>query len=316
MNSKLIALILILFFLIACTETVNETDFGISRESSIPVNAVKMTPETDLFPPIMHSNEFFEPEPLSFEINSRGAEDSAFILPDGKTIYFFFTPDVSVPVEKQVLDKVTGIYVSYKKENIWSNPERIMLQDKGKLALDGCEFIQENKIWFCSAREGFTGMNWFTAELIDEKWINWKNADFNPEFKVGELHFSADGQKLFFHSSRKGGKGQYDLWVSRKQNNEWLEPENLSALNSSESEGWPFLTYDEKELWFTRFYKGSPAIFRSKKINNEWSEPELIISQFAGEPSLDNKGNIYFTHHFYNKKSEMIEADIYIARKE
>ena len=38
------------------------------------------------------------------------------------------------------------------------------------------------------------------------------------------------------------------------------------------------------------------------------------ISQFAGEASLDNKGNIYFTHHFY-KDGVMLEADIYVAYK-
>ncbi len=85
-------------------------------------------------------------------------------------------------------------------------------------------------------------------------------------------------------------------------------------MNTSENEGWHFLTPDGKELWFTRFYLGSTAILRSKKNGDEWQTPELIISQFAGEPTVDNEGNIYFYHHF-NKDGEMIEADIYIARR-
>ena len=40
--------------------------------------------------------------------------------------------------------------------------------------------------------------------------------------------------------------------------------------------------------------------------------PELVISQFAGEPSVDANGNIYFVHHFY-RDGRMIEADIYVA---
>ena len=59
---------------------------------------------------------------------------------------------------------------------------------------------------------------------------------------------------------------------------------------------------------------GAPAVFRSQKINDEWQEPELIVSSFAGEPTLDNEGNLYFVHHFY-RHGEMIEADIYIAYK-
>lgn len=41
---------------------------------------------------------------------------------------------------------------------------------------------------------------------------------------------------------------------------------------------------------------------------------ELIVSQFAGEPTLDKDGNIYFVYHYY-RDSEMIEADIYVAYK-
>jgi len=38
----------------------------------------------------------------------------------------------------------------------------------------------------------------------------------------------------------------------------------------------------------------------------------LILSQFAGEPSLDREGNIYFVHHYF-EDGKMIEADIYVA---
>ncbi len=80
-----------------------------TRESAIPSDAVKMTPATDVHPPVLHSSGWDAPVPLSSVINTAGAEDSPFILPDGNTLYFFFTPDVSVPAEKQVLDGVTGI---------------------------------------------------------------------------------------------------------------------------------------------------------------------------------------------------------------
>ena len=58
---------------------------------------------------------------------------------------------------------------------------------------------------------------------------------------------------------------------------------------------------------------GTPGVYRSTKLNDVWQEPQLIVSQFAGEPTLDNEGNLYFVHHFFNKAGEMVEADIYIA---
>jgi hypothetical protein len=169
-------------------------------------------------------------------------------------------------------------------------------------------------MWFCAAREGYTGLHWLTASYIDENWTDWEIADFDPDYEVGELHITADGQELFFHSSRVGGKGGYDIWVSKNEDGVWGVPENIDAVNSPETDGWPSLTQDGNELWFTRTYMGSPAIYRSKRVNGEWQQPELIISQFAGESSIDKDGNIYFTHHFY-KDVVMLEADIYVAMK-
>ncbi|MFH1102014.1 MAG: hypothetical protein V1726_08290 [Methanobacteriota archaeon] len=285
-----------------------------SRASKIPVNASKQNPDQDLYPPILHAQGYNEPFPLPTPVNTAGAEDSSFILPDGNTLYFFFTPDVKVPAEQQLFDGVTGIYVTKKYDEIWSEPERVVLQDPGKLALDGCEFVQDNIIWFCSAREGYTGVRWFTAQYENGQWSDWENADFDPAYDVGELHFSTNGSELYYHSQRAGGIGGLDIWVSQYVNNSWQEPINVEAVNTPENEGWPCLTQDGKELWFTRWYQGSPAIYRSQHINDTWLTPELILSQFAGEPSVDNDGNIYFTHHFY-QDNEMIEADIYFVQK-
>jgi hypothetical protein len=285
-----------------------------TREQAIPATVIKINPEMDIYPPILHSDEYEQPVPMPYPINTAGAEDSGFVMPTGNTFYLWFTPDPNISPEKQLLDGVTGIYVSQKREGQWQQPQRIMLQEPDKLALDGCLFVQGDTMWFASARTGYAGMNWFTANFISEKWQNWQKADFNPDYEVGELHISADGYDLYFHSARRNGKGGYDIWVSKKVNGEWLPPQNIEIINTPETEGWPFLTQDGNELWFTRFYMGSPAIFRSKRTTGEWQTPELIISQFAGEPSLDNEGNIYFTHHFY-KDSVMLEADYYVAMR-
>lgn len=287
----------------------------LTRAETIPASAIKMTPELDTFPPLLQSDKYEKPVPLSRIINTAGAEDSAFIMPDGDTLYFFFTPDVSIPPEKQLLDGVTGIHIAKKQNGDWDEPQRVRLQESGELSLDGCEFVQGNVMWFCSAHKGnYRGVDMWTAEFKDGRWTNWRNAGkkLNVDYEVGELHVTADGNELYFHSGRTGGKGGYDIWVTKKVNGEWQEPENVEAVNTSDAEGWPFITQDGNELWFTRTYMGSPAIFRSQKDGGKWSQPELIISQFAGEPSIDNQGNIYFTHHFF-KDGKMIEADIYVA---
>jgi hypothetical protein len=303
----------LLALILACGQATPSPTPAPGRLESIPSDAVKGTPETDLYPPKSEAAEYTDPLPLPFPVNTAGGEDSGFIMPDGKTLYVFFTPDVRVPVEKQVLDGVTGIYIFHKLNDGWSDAERVVLQDPGKLALDGCEFVLGNLMWFCTAREGYTGIHWFTAEFKDGRWRNWQNADFKAEYEVGELHITADGKELYFHSPRTGGQGGLDIWVSTNVNGVWQEPVNLQIVNSTYSEGWPFITQDGSELWFTRSV-GWTELWRSRRINGQWESPQKMFGPFAGEASLDNEGNVYFTHHFF-KDSVMLEGDIYISTR-
>jgi len=248
-------------------------------------------------------------------VNTSGAEDSPFISADGNVFTFFFVPDVRVPPEKQLLDGVTGIYITRKMDGVWIEPERVVLQEPGKVSLDGCQFTQDDEIWFCSAREGnYRSIDIWHAENRGGRWMNWENAGelLNVEYEMGEFHFSTDWETLYFHSDREGGAGNYDIWVTHLVNGEWAQPENVREVNSDEHDSRPFVTQDSSELWITRTYLGTPGIFRSSSTGEGWSEPELILSQFAGEPTLDAEGNLYFIHH-YVIDDEIIESDVYVA---
>jgi hypothetical protein len=262
----------------------------------------------DEHPPIVYSNEFEQPVPVPGPVNTAGAEDSPFVTPDGNTLYFFFTPDVDVPVQQQILDGATGMYVTRMEAGEWSKPTRVTLQDPGRLAGDGCEFVQGEVMWFCSVREGYTGVHWFTAEHRNGPWQNWQLADFDSEYQVGEFYISADDTELFFGSERPGGKGGLDIWGSKGMGGVWQQPTNISVVNTIDSEGWPALNPAGDELWFARNH----GVWRSRRAGGGWTEPELVVSPLAGEPSIDSDGNLYFVHHFY-KDDEMIEADIYVA---
>jgi hypothetical protein len=279
----------------------------INNSPALPPNTKKVTPEIDLYPPMLHSSEYEKPVPLDV-VNTAGGEDTPFFSTDRDELYFGRVSDVNLAPEKQLFDGITGIYLSKRINGQFQPPERVILNEPDKVGLDGCQFVDGNVMWFCSIREGYEQINWFTAQHINGKWSNWEIVDFDKNYEVGELHIYND--ELYYDSSRD--TGNKDIWVSKKVDGKWQEPKNIDSVNTIDDEFQPFVTEDE--LWFTKTYNGSPAIFRSKKINNEWQQPELIISQFAAEPTLDKQGNIYFAHHFF-EKNKMVEADIYVAYK-
>jgi len=296
--------LLIILSLILITGCVSEQE-PVDRLTTIPVDAVKITPEMDNHPPILHSNDYEEPVSLAV-ISSAGAEDSAFY--DDNRLFFFFTPDPNIPAQLQLTDGATGIYVS-EYNNGWQEAERIILNND--LSLDGCEYVNGDIMWFCTVRaNNLREIDLYTAEYKNGKWTNWKNAgeNINLEVGAGEMHIHED--IMYFHAENEGN---YDIFYTELVNDVWQAPISLDIVNTEETEGWPFITDNGNELWFTRTYLGTPAVYRSIK-DGEWQEPELIISQFAGEPTLDEEGNIYFTHHFY-EDGVMLEADIYIAYK-
>ncbi|MEK7655157.1 MAG: hypothetical protein AAB386_00540 [Patescibacteria group bacterium] len=287
------------------------------RSATIPAIAKKLSLKDDLYPPKLHSDEWEKPVPLEGPVNTAGAEDSPFITPDGKTLYFFFTPDASIPPQNQVNDGVTGIWMSNKIGDVWSEPKKVQLSKNGRDALDGCEFVQGDVLWFCSARKNnFRSIDFYTAKRNGEKWTSVRNAGerLNKELEIGEMHITSDGQEMYFHASRPDGRGKMDVWSITRNGDGWSDPRNVSAINTEEDEGWPFVSSDGKELWFLRYYQGSPSIWRSKKADSDWSKPELILSSFAGEPTLDDAGNLYFVHH-YIRDGKILEADIFVAKK-
>jgi hypothetical protein len=263
---------------------------------------------------MLHNFLWEDPVILSGGINTAGAEDSPFISPDGTRFYFFFTPNASIPAERQLTDGVTGIWVSKKVNEVWAEATRLKLIENG-LSLDGCAYVSQEEIWFCSARLGnYKSIDFWVGTLTEDGVVEIRNAgdELNIEIVVGELHFTSDGNTIYYHSNVAEGKGGMDIWAVEREITGWGEPYNVDNVNSFDNEGYPYISPDGSEMWINKWYMGSPGTFRSKLVEDEWTTPELIISSFAGEPNLDMDGNIYFVHH-YLEDGKIIEADIYIA---
>jgi WD40 repeat protein len=280
------------------------------RLGSIPAGAPKFTPLNDTHPPVLHSNGWQQPVPMPGPINTAGAEDSPFITSDGNWFFFFFTPDIRIPAAQQLGDGVSGIWWSVRVGGSWSDPVKMSLGSNQ--SLDGCEFVQGQVMWFCSARAGnYRGVDIYTARYENGTWTGVRNAGrlLNQVYQIGELSITPDNKTMYY-----GSNGQ--IWAINQVAGNWTDPHEVPGLQVTAGENQPFVTPDGNQLWFTGEsllgYPG-PALFASTWNGTGWVPPVEIVSQFAGEPVLDSAGNLYFVHHFLYANGSLAEADIYVA---
>ncbi len=112
----------------------------------------------------------------------------------------------------------------------------------------------------------------------------------NSEFWDSQPSISCDGKTMYFASSREGGLGGTDIWMSQLQDNGiWGPPINLGpTINTIGDEEAPFIAPDGVSLYFAS--DGHPGlgesdIFKSyRRDNGTWTTPanlgESINSPF------------------------------------
>ena len=105
------------------------------------------------------------------------------------------------------------------------------------------------------------------------------NDNINTKFWESHATISHDNKKLYFTSNRKGSLGGLDIYVSAKDSSgKWGQAINLgSAINTSYNEESPFLSQDDKTLYFSsrgHLGMGGYDYFYSTMLENgEWSVP-------------------------------------------
>ena len=105
------------------------------------------------------------------------------------------------------------------------------------------------------------------AQTIDLTSDDHRNATRYPELGTGPVSvdpfISPDETYLVFCSTKPGGYGQDDLYISfRGGDGAWQEPMNLGmSINSSGSENRPHVTLDGQYLFYTSNRAGQRDIY-------------------------------------------------------
>jgi Tol biopolymer transport system component len=210
-----------------------------------------------------------EPEVASF--SGRYRDNTPFIAPDGKRLFFSSVRSVDGKTAKNDLD----IWFVEKTANGWGEPQILGPPVNTSDQETSPSVAADGTLYFASNRAGARGgADIYRSRLIDGKYaepenleaINTADYDSNP-------CIDARGERLFFASSRPGGAGAMDIYVSAHRNGRWEAPRNVgSAVNTTAAELWITLSPDGRYLFFNS----------SRKIGNPFFErtpltyPQLI----------------------------------------
>ena len=133
-----------------------------------------------------------------------------------------------------------------------------------------------------------TGNNWSPPQNLGSN-VNSVEWDSQPSL-------SADGRTLYFTSTRRGGQGQEDLYVTTLQTDgSWSPAQNLGApVNTPGKDMAPFIHASGTTLYYVTdglVGMGGLDVFRCEKnpVGGSWSEPRNLgypLNTFENEASL------------------------------
>ena len=130
-------------------------------------------------------------------------------------------------------------------KNTYNESQPSYTADGKTVAFMRNNFVDRDRIMSAGGLE----LSLYTATVDDEgNWIDIKAFPYNNG-STGFPCLSADGNTLYFASTRSGGQGGFDLYSAVKRGNVWGEPRNLGdKINTAGDEITPFI--HDKTLYF------------------------------------------------------------------
>jgi len=201
------------------------------------------------------------------EINSRYNEVFPSLSADGLTLYFsdWYAWNAAGDRPGGVGGHDLWMCTRASRNDPWGTPVNVGAPLNSG-SHDMCPTISHDGLTFIFASNRSVGLGnydlWMsTRPTAESDWaapVNMGPA-VNSSAYDGDVCLSADGLALFFSSSRPGGSGGYDLWVTTRpsQAAAWNPPVNLGPLiNTSGTEAIPSLSPDQKTLYFGSVQSG------------------------------------------------------------
>ncbi len=222
---------------------------------------------------------------LGQAVNSENDEHSPVISAD-ETILMFTSNRQGTGSLKTYDD----LYYEDIHQSIWREGKWLPAMNLGqKINTDGndatCSLSANGQTLILYRNDGISGDLYYST-LNDKGWSEPVKfpKPINTDYNETHGSFSYDENTLLFSSDRPGGFGGKDLYMTQKlPDGSWGKVMNLGpTINTAEDEESPFLSHDEKTLYFASMghkSMGGFDIFSSKKLNDQeqkWNEPKNI----------------------------------------
>lgn len=231
----------------------------------------------------------FEPVNLGGNINSEVSEYYPTLTLDGSRLIF----------TRRVRNINEDFYGADRTPEGWSTARGLMGNINSNLN-EGAQNISQDGEWLiftgCNFPEGLGSCDLYISYLTDQGWSEPENLGsvINSEAWDSAPSLSPDKRDLYFASTRPGGYGGSDIYVSRRSpDGRWSRPENLGPeINTAGDESCPFIHADNQNLYFTSSGHtgyGGDDLFRARKSGNAFSAVENL-----GFPinTIENEGSL------------------------
>ena len=180
-------------------------------------------------------------------------------------------------------DGQEDFFISHLDNNVWTDGFA-MPRNINTYGNEGAHSLSSDgkTIFFtaCNRKGGYGSCDLYTATLYYETVHNIKAlpAPINSQAWDSQPSVSANGNMLFFSSSRKGGFGKKDIWYcTLSDDGRWSAPQNLGAtVNSAGNESNPYIHHDSQTLYFAadnHIGMGGYDLYKCTIIGDSLTEP-------------------------------------------
>ncbi|MEL6865093.1 MAG: OmpA family protein [Bacteroidota bacterium] len=261
------------------------------------------------------SNVFDWPERLGKTVNSKYDDYLPTITSDGRNLVF---------TRQGKPRRGEDVLICKKKEGRWGISRRFGPNLNTAKNEGMAKFETHGRAFYfagCMRQDTEGGCDIYRATLKDGEVdkVARLEGQLNSNYWDSQPAITCDGKSMYFSSSREGGQGGVDLWVSYlKSNGDWGIPQNLgTSINTPGDEEAPFISSDGKTLYFTsngHQGQGDGDLFISRNVNGHWEKPINMgypINSPAKELGFYVQGNGRTAYFSSARKGGAGKLDIY-----